>query len=231
MTYWIGKCIEAQRSSTKLMSAFQHIESTRSRIDDSGIIQKHAYEELQNSLVKSRLYPHDDFERVLKEHQKNNDSLPSLEEFEELYRKMKVQLEEEVAERTLALKKTRQKMNKKNQQLVESRHKYEDRLRQQQQALQQAREEIERLNGQLQVERRSKQELEENLDQKRQQKLSIDLFIQAQRAECKVCLVEEVQVLFLPCRHLVTCEKCANRLGQCPLCRENIQDTIRVFWA
>ena len=54
------------------MSAFQHIESTRSGIDDSGIIQKHAYEELQNSLVKSGLYPHDDFERVLKEHQKNN---------------------------------------------------------------------------------------------------------------------------------------------------------------
>ena len=42
-----------------------------------------------------------------------------------------VQLEAEVTERTLALKKTRQKMNKKNQQLVESRHKYEDRLRQQ----------------------------------------------------------------------------------------------------
>ena len=115
-----------------------------------------------------------------------------------------VQLEEEVTERTLALKKTYQKMKKKNQQLVESRHKYKDRLRQhrqqQQLALQQTREAIESLNGQLQVERRSKQELEENLDQKRQQKLSIDLFIQAQRSECKVCLVEEMQVLFLPCR-------------------------------
>ena len=144
-----------------------------------------------------------------------------------------VQLEEEVTERTLALKKTYQKMKKKNQQLVESRHKYEDRLRQQRQqqqlALQQTREAIESLNGQLQVERRSKQELEENLDQKRQQKLSIDLLNQAQLVKCKVCLVEEVQVLFLPCRHLVTCEKCAHRLHQCPMCRKNIQDTIMVF--
>ena len=54
------------------MSAFQHIESTRSRIDDSGIIQRHGYEELQNSLVKSGLYSRNDFERVLTEHQKNN---------------------------------------------------------------------------------------------------------------------------------------------------------------
>ena len=143
-----------------------------------------------------------------------------------------VQLVEEVAERTLALKKTRQKMKKKNQQLVESRHEYEDRLRQQrqqqQQALQQAREDNERLNGLLQVERRSKQALEEILDQMLQ-KLYSNLFIQAQRAECTVCLVEEVQVLFLPCRHLVTCGKCANRLNQCPTCREHIQDTIRAL--
>ena len=146
-----------------------------------------------------------------------------------------VQLTAELAERTLALKKSHQKMKKKNQQLVESQRESKDRLRQQrqqhQQALQQERKENERLKRLLQVERRSEQELEENLDQKPQQKLSIDLFNKVQRAECKVCLVEEVQVLFLPCRHLVTCEKCANRLGQCPLCRENIQDTIRVFWA
>ena len=140
-----------------------------------------------------------------------------------------VQLEEEVAERTLALKKTRQKMKKKTQQLGKSRHEYEDRLRQQQQALQQAREEIQKLNGLLQAERQSKRELEENLDQKRQQKLSIDLLNQAQLVKCKVCFVEEVQVLFLPCRHLVTCEKCAHRLHQCPMCRKNIQDTIMVF--
>ena len=43
-----------------------------------------------------------------------------------------VQLEAEVTERTLALKKTYQKMKKKTQQLVESQRDYEDRLRQQQ---------------------------------------------------------------------------------------------------
>lgn len=41
-------------------------------MDDSGIIQKHTYEELQNILVESGLYPGGDFERVLIEHQKNN---------------------------------------------------------------------------------------------------------------------------------------------------------------
>nr|XP_022297224.1 baculoviral IAP repeat-containing protein 2-like isoform X2 [Crassostrea virginica] len=212
------------------MSAFQHIESMRSRMNDSGM----TYEELQNILVESGLYSRDDFERVLKEHKKTNDSLPSLEEFEELHQKMKVQLTAQLAERTLALKKSHQKLKKKNQQLVESQRESKDRLRQQrqqhQQALQQERKENERLKGLLQVERRSKQELEDNLDQGLQ-KVCANLFIQAQRVECKVCLVEEVQVLFLPCRHLVTCEKCANCLDQCSLCRENIQNTIRVFLA
>ena len=37
-------------------------------MNDSGM----TYEELQKILVESGLYPRDDFERVLKEHQKNN---------------------------------------------------------------------------------------------------------------------------------------------------------------
>nr|XP_022301709.1 baculoviral IAP repeat-containing protein 8-like isoform X2 [Crassostrea virginica] len=205
--------------SSKILHQTDFIESTRSGMD--------TYEELQKSLVESELYSRDDFERVLKEHQKNNGSLPSLKEFEELHQKMKVQLEGEVAERTLALK-------KKTRKLVESRRQYEDRLRQQrqeqQQDLQQERKENERLKGLLQVERRSKQELEENLDQGLQ-KLSFDLIIQAQQAKCKICFVEEVQVLFLPCSHLVTCGNCANRLNECPTCRKLIQDTIRVFLA
>lgn len=125
-----------------------------------------------------------------------------------------VQLEEKVTERTLALKKTYQKMKKKNQQLVESRHKYEDRLRQQQQlALQQTREAIESLNGQLQVERRSKQELEENLDQKRQQKLSFDLFIKAQRAECKVVLLRRCRSCSSPAGNGYLWEVCKPSLS------------------
>ncbi len=46
---------------------------------------------------------------------------------------------------------------------------------------------------------------------------------------CKICMDEEMQVLFMPCNHFVTCEECAKVVKQCPICREDILNTIRVF--
>ena len=41
-------------------------------------------------------------------------------------------------------------------------------------------------------------------------------------ASCKVCLVKPSQIVFLPCKHLCCCERCAARLHgkNCPICRE-----------
>ncbi|GFN83410.1 E3 ubiquitin-protein ligase lrsam1 [Plakobranchus ocellatus] len=41
-------------------------------------------------------------------------------------------------------------------------------------------------------------------------------------ASCKVCLVKPSQILFLPCKHVCCCERCAARLHgkNCPICRE-----------
>ncbi|KAL5289243.1 BIRC2 family protein [Megaselia abdita] len=46
---------------------------------------------------------------------------------------------------------------------------------------------------------------------------------------CKVCMDEEVGVVFLPCGHLVTCVQCAPGVKQCPLCRSDIKGYVRTF--
>ena len=44
---------------------------------------------------------------------------------------------------------------------------------------------------------------------------------------CKVCMDAEVDVVFLPCTHTVTCSSCALALTQCPICRSDIKYVIK----
>lgn len=55
----------------------------------------------------------------------------------------------------------------------------------------------------------------------------------SQRLKCKICQVEEVQVLLSPCNHLVCCQNCVSNLPkkECPICVTKIQGTIKMFFA
>lgn len=46
---------------------------------------------------------------------------------------------------------------------------------------------------------------------------------------CKICLDDDVAVVFLPCGHLCACVSCAPSLRQCPVCRTKIQGTVRTY--
>lgn len=46
---------------------------------------------------------------------------------------------------------------------------------------------------------------------------------------CKICMDNEVGIVFLPCGHLATCVNCAPSLQICPVCRELIKATVRTF--
>ncbi|KAK3928346.1 E3 ubiquitin-protein ligase IAP-3 [Frankliniella fusca] len=48
---------------------------------------------------------------------------------------------------------------------------------------------------------------------------------------CKICLEETVNTLFLPCRHLASCDVCASSVIQCVICRKSIEATVRVYIA
>ncbi|KAK2179127.1 hypothetical protein NP493_511g00010 [Ridgeia piscesae] len=49
------------------------------------------------------------------------------------------------------------------------------------------------------------------------------------RLQCKICMDDEAQILFLPCGHLCSCAKCAPALRNCPICRALIRGTVRVY--
>jgi hypothetical protein len=46
---------------------------------------------------------------------------------------------------------------------------------------------------------------------------------------CKICMDEEVNIVFLPCGHLACCNSCAPALRNCPICRALIRGTVRIY--
>lgn len=46
---------------------------------------------------------------------------------------------------------------------------------------------------------------------------------------CKICLEEEARVVFDPCGHLCCCDDCSKQLKACPMCRDHVQKSIKVF--
>lgn len=46
---------------------------------------------------------------------------------------------------------------------------------------------------------------------------------------CKRCNRSQVETLFLPCRHLVACEVCADEVVDCFVCDTKILGTVRIY--
>lgn len=47
--------------------------------------------------------------------------------------------------------------------------------------------------------------------------------------ECKICLDEEVGMIFIPCGHICACVTCSQELTRCPVCRKHIVKKIRGY--
>ncbi|KYN06128.1 Baculoviral IAP repeat-containing protein 3 [Cyphomyrmex costatus] len=46
---------------------------------------------------------------------------------------------------------------------------------------------------------------------------------------CKICFGKDLEVLFLPCKHLIACEQCAQNVTECRVCRMVVERTLRVY--
>lgn len=47
--------------------------------------------------------------------------------------------------------------------------------------------------------------------------------------QCKICYENEANTLFLPCKHNIVCQKCANDLALCPICQATIEQSILIY--
>lgn len=48
---------------------------------------------------------------------------------------------------------------------------------------------------------------------------------------CKICMDEEVSVVFLPCGHIACCAGCSVNVKDCPICRADIVQKIKAYWS
>lgn len=50
--------------------------------------------------------------------------------------------------------------------------------------------------------------------------------------KCKLCLAKELQVVYEPCNHVVSCQECAKKINNiCPFCRTGITNIKKIFLA
>jgi len=47
--------------------------------------------------------------------------------------------------------------------------------------------------------------------------------------KCAICNENERDVVFLPCKHNVSCVKCSTNVKQCPVCRFKVTDVIKIY--
>ncbi|XP_065922550.1 reticulocyte-binding protein homolog 2a isoform X2 [Magallana gigas] len=150
------------------------------------------------------------------------------------YRSLKQRLQQ----RDQALQQRDQALQQKDQALQQKDQQHQRALQQKDQALQQKDRMLEQKDRIIQQERQRVRELEQNPEgefQRRLRELEEEnrrLSAKSNRAVCKICRVEEVQVVFSPCNHSVSCEGCVPSLKEkCPMCRETIQGTVTMILA
>jgi hypothetical protein len=71
-------------------------------------------------------------------------------------------------------------------------------------------------------------EIESNEDNNNSSLLNDSVYL------CCICQVENSVIVFMPCKHLCTCESCYKNMrdsshNDCPVCRAKIKNTIKVF--
>jgi hypothetical protein len=57
-----------------------------------------------------------------------------------------------------------------------------------------------------------------------------DTLAEKPEEECVVCREHKRCLAFQPCGHVPACHRCAAQIDQCPMCRQPVKSTLRIFW-
>jgi baculoviral IAP repeat-containing protein 7/8 len=72
------------------------------------------------------------------------------------------------------------------------------------------------------------------VQEKKEKELNLKIECQMPTANsntnCKVCLENVAEILYLPCRHIASCRRCKLLLMKCPVCRQKCDSFIHVFY-
>ena len=73
------------------------------------------------------------------------------------------------------------------------------------------------------------QKLEETYNSKEKERNVVVSEPVYEAKSCSVCLCEEASIVYLPCKHVATCNKCAPLFSSCVICKELIDATMKVY--
>ena len=49
------------------------------------------------------------------------------------------------------------------------------------------------------------------------------------RLLCKICFINEMEVVFLNCGHVASCNACSKKISNCPICRKYVVEKIKIY--
>ncbi|XP_062613322.1 microtubule-associated protein 1A-like isoform X9 [Saccostrea cucullata] len=238
------KCMKSNsfHPSPEEFKAIQH--------DYKGIVQLERDVEVKDHEIEETKREVEETKREVEEtkrevEEKDQQMEETRQEMEETRQEMEEALEismRVVEETTQDVTNSQQVIQQKDQALQqkdEALQQKDEALQQKDEALQQKDRMLSQKDILLQQERLRVRELEWSLELELQRRLEAleeeirRLSAQSDRAKCKICLVQEVQVSFIPCNHLISCQGCVDRLPErvCPICREDIEGTVNMLLA
>ena len=47
---------------------------------------------------------------------------------------------------------------------------------------------------------------------------------------CKICMDNEINIVFLPCGHMAACSECSPAMRLCPVCRAKVKGAVRAYF-
>ncbi len=87
------------------------------------------------------------------------------------------------------------------------------------------------VTGMLKEESKKSDSIFEGMKVKGKTYQTMDLLTLTDREACVICMANIRGVLFMPCRHFVTCKGCSSIFQECPICTTKLTNKINVFWS